>query len=100
MRSNTLFTCVSYHPEEHQVLTAGTARKVGFWETLDATLIREVDASQSGAINALDISADGTYFVTGSDDKLVKVSRRIPGFDCKRKRATYHCCCFLGRARL
>lgn len=31
--ANTLFECVSYHPEEYQILTSGTDRKVAYWET-------------------------------------------------------------------
>ena len=35
--------------------------------------MRDLDGSKSGSINCMDISADGHYFVTGGDDKLVKV---------------------------
>lgn len=73
IRVNTLFKYVSYHPDEHQVLTTGTDRKIGYWETYDASMIRELDGSMSGSVNAIDISTDGTYFVSGGDDKLVKV---------------------------
>lgn len=45
----------------------------GYWETFDGSQIRELDASTSGSVNALDISKDGEYFVTGGDDKLIKV---------------------------
>jgi cilia- and flagella-associated protein 52 len=74
IRVNTLFKYVCYHPMEHQVLTTGTDRKVGYWETYDASMIRELDGSLSGSVNAIDISTDGTYFVSGGDDKLIKVS--------------------------
>ncbi|KAM9296141.1 cilia- and flagella-associated protein 52 [Gastrophryne carolinensis] len=71
--SNTLFRCVCYHPEEFQILTSGTDRKVGYWEVFDGSPIRQLDGSLSGAINGLDISNSGDHFVTGGDDKLVKV---------------------------
>jgi len=73
IRVNTLFKFVAYHPDEHQILTTGTDRKIGYWETFDASMIRELDGSMSGSVNALDISTDGLYFVSGGDDKLIKV---------------------------
>ncbi|MEE6506774.1 hypothetical protein FKM82_007846, partial [Ascaphus truei] len=71
--SNTLFRCVCYHPEEFQIITSGTDRKIGYWEVFDGSAIRELDGSMSGAINGMDICGDGAHFVTGGDDKLVKV---------------------------
>ncbi|XP_014677656.1 PREDICTED: cilia- and flagella-associated protein 52-like [Priapulus caudatus] len=71
--ANTLFRCVCYHPSECQIITSGTDRKIGYWESYDGSQIRELDGSISGSINALDISADGEHFVTGGDDKLIKV---------------------------
>ncbi|CAL8328745.1 unnamed protein product [Lota lota] len=71
--ANTLFRCVCYHPEEYQIITSGTDRKIGYWEVYDGAAIRELEGSQSGAINGMHISQDGRYFITGGDDKLVKV---------------------------
>lgn len=71
--ANTLFECVSYHPEENQIITSGTDRKVVYWETYDGNQIRELDASSTGGINDLDIDADGKYFATGGDDTILKV---------------------------
>ncbi|KAI9104138.1 quinon protein alcohol dehydrogenase-like superfamily [Phlyctochytrium arcticum] len=75
----SFFKCVCYYPDESQVLTSGTDRKVAYWETYDGSLIRELDASQSDTINGLDISADGQFFVIGGSDKLVKVYRYEEG---------------------
>jgi WD40 repeat protein len=75
----TFFKAVSYFPEESQLLTAGTDRKVSYWEAYDGSLIREIEASQSDAINGLDITQDGKYFVIGGSDKLVKVYRYEEG---------------------
>jgi len=77
MRMNTLFKYVCYHPLEHQLLTTGTDRKLGYWETLDGSMVRELDGSMTGSVNALDVSADGLYFVCGGDDKMVKVILNI-----------------------
>ncbi|RKO90186.1 WD40-repeat-containing domain protein, partial [Blyttiomyces helicus] len=69
----SFFKAVCYYPDESQLLTSGTDRKVGYWEAFDGSLIRELEASQSDAINGLDITADGRLFVIGGSDKLVKV---------------------------
>ncbi|XP_040187051.1 cilia- and flagella-associated protein 52 [Rana temporaria] len=71
--SNTLFRCVCYHPEEFQIITSGTDRKIGYWEVFDGSPIRGLEGSMSGAINGMDISDSGSHFVTGGNDKLVKV---------------------------
>ncbi|XP_028988356.1 cilia- and flagella-associated protein 52 isoform X2 [Betta splendens] len=71
--ANTMFRTVCYHPEEYQIITSGTDRKVAYWDVYDGAALRELEASKSGAINGMDISQDGKYFVTGGDDKLVKV---------------------------
>ncbi|XP_042311141.1 cilia- and flagella-associated protein 52 isoform X2 [Sceloporus undulatus] len=71
--ANTLFKCVCYHPDEHQLITSGTDRKIGYWEVFDGSPIRDLEGSLSGSINGMDITSDGTYFVTGGDDHLVKV---------------------------
>uniref|UniRef100_A0A9J7XT27 Cilia- and flagella-associated protein 52 n=2 Tax=Cyprinus carpio TaxID=7962 RepID=A0A9J7XT27_CYPCA len=71
--SNTLFNVVCYHPEEFQIITSGTDRKIGYWEVYDGSAIRELEGSLSGAINGMHISEDGKYFVTGGDDKLLKL---------------------------
>lgn len=71
--ANTMFKAVCYHPEECQIITAGTDRKIGYWETYDGSQIRQLDGTKSGSINGLDVSSDGLYFVTGGEDKLLKV---------------------------
>ncbi|KAJ8363474.1 hypothetical protein SKAU_G00123050 [Synaphobranchus kaupii] len=71
--ANTLFKTVCYHPEEYQVITSGTDRKIGYWEVYDGSPIRELEGSLSGSINGMHISQDGSCFVTGGDEKLVKV---------------------------
>ncbi|KAJ3300742.1 Cilia- and flagella-associated protein 52 [Borealophlyctis nickersoniae] len=75
----SFFKAVVYYPDDSQLLTSGTDRKVGYWEAYDGSLIRELEASQSDAINGLDISKDGKFFVIGGSDKLVKVYRYEEG---------------------
>lgn len=71
--ANTLFKCVCYNGDETQIITSGTDRKIGYWECFDGSGIRELEGAKTGAVNAMDISPDGEYFVTGGDDKLLKV---------------------------
>ncbi|CAF0892575.1 unnamed protein product [Didymodactylos carnosus] len=76
---NTLFQCVTYHPEEYHIITGGTDRKIAYWEAVNGAQIRELEASKSGTINGLDIDCMGHYFVTVSADKLVKLWRYNEG---------------------
>ncbi|NXO05333.1 CFA52 protein, partial [Rhinopomastus cyanomelas] len=71
--ANTMFKCVCYHPEEYQLITGGTDRQIGYWEVFDGSAVREVEGSASGSINGMDITSDGSCFVTGGDDHLVKL---------------------------
>nr|XP_054762828.1 cilia- and flagella-associated protein 52-like [Lytechinus pictus] len=70
---NTQFTCVTYSRGEGQILTSGTDRKIAYWNCPDGSEIREMEGSQTGAINTMDISPDGRHFVTGGDDELIRV---------------------------
>lgn len=71
--ANTLFMCVKYYPSGVQILTCGSNRKIAYWEVFDGSLIREIDGSSSAGVNALDISPDGSMFVTGGNDQVIKV---------------------------
>ncbi|KAL2101062.1 hypothetical protein ACEWY4_002823 [Coilia grayii] len=73
MLANTLFKTVCYHPEGFQVITSGTDRKIAYWEVYDGAAIRMLEGAPSGAINGMDITLNGKHFVTGGDDKLVKM---------------------------
>lgn len=70
---NTSFIMAQFTPDGLQILTCGTDRKVAYWETLDCSLIREIEGSNTGTLNCMDISPDGRYFVTGSNDCTLKV---------------------------
>lgn len=39
--------------------------QVAYWDVYEGSAIREVEGAQSGAINCMHISQDGTHFVTG-----------------------------------
>ncbi len=69
-----MFRTVCYRPDECQIITSGTDRKIGYWEVYDGSQIRELDGSMSDSINGMDIH--GKFFVTGGGDKLIKVQAR------------------------
>ncbi|XP_052071620.1 cilia- and flagella-associated protein 52-like [Mytilus californianus] len=71
--ANTLFKCLTYDAKEVQLVTSGTDRKIGFWETHGGERIRDLDGSSSGSVNAIDLSPDGRFLVTGGDDRMIKV---------------------------
>ena len=73
LTANTFFKACAYHPDESQVVTGGTDRKVTWWDSFDGQAIRVLDGSESAEINSLDISTDGEMIITGGGDKEVKV---------------------------
>src|SRR5437868_6504792 len=61
------------HARECQLVTNGTDRKVSYWEVSDGSLIRELLESRFGSVNSLHATDDGQFFVTGCDDRLLKL---------------------------
>jgi len=70
---STMFKQVLYHPDESQLLTAGSDRKITYWDCFDGQAIRMLDGSDSGEINALAITHEGEHCVSGGEDKKVKI---------------------------
>lgn len=48
----TMFKQILYHPDEAQVITTGSDRKIAYWDTFDGQQIRNIEASEC-EINAL-----------------------------------------------
>jgi len=75
--ANTNFYDVVYHPDESQILTCGSDRKITYWDAADGNAIRVLEGSDpgpnGGGVNSLDIIGEGEHFASGGDDKLVKV---------------------------
>ncbi len=67
-----VFKAVVYHPDESQLLTCGTNHKITYWDAVDGTAIREIDGGDD-FMNCVDIDPSGEFYVTGSDDKLLKI---------------------------
>jgi WD40 repeat protein len=71
--ANTKFQAVLYHPDQSQLLTTGSDRKLTYWDLTQGIAIRITDGSDDDTINCLDITEDGEAFVSAGADKLVKV---------------------------
>jgi len=67
------FKCVAYHPDESQLITCGTDRKITYWDVMNMSAIRIVDGSETADVNSLHINADGRFFVSGGADKKVNL---------------------------
>ena len=68
-----MFKQVLYHPDESQIITTGSDRKVTYWDTFDGQAIRMLDGSEEGEVNALAINKDGNHFASGGEDQIVKL---------------------------
>ena len=78
VRINALFAAnffksVAYHPDESQLLTCGTDRKISYWDVLNMNAIRIVDGSDTADVNSLHVNADGKFFISGGADKKVNL---------------------------
>jgi len=73
-QANTMFTGVRFHPDESQFLTCGSDRKLTYWSAGDGKEIRVLEGSEQ-EINSVDIteSAGGDLFVSGGNDRLVRL---------------------------
>jgi len=71
MFAQTMFKAALYHPDESQILTCGSDRKLTYWDAFDGTAIRILEASKH-QINALDVDQEGNSFVSGGDSCLLK----------------------------
>jgi len=70
---STMFKQLVFHPDESQLLTCGSDRKVTYWDCFDGQAIRMLDGSDSGELNALAVTDQGEHFVSGGEDKIVKL---------------------------
>ena len=71
--AQTFFNGVDMHQETGILITVSNDKRIIFWDGFNATVIRELEGSVNGMPTSVDISPDGRLFVTGGDDKLVKV---------------------------
>jgi WD40 repeat protein len=67
------FKAILYHPDESQLITCGTDRKISYWDVLNMNTIRIIDGSELAEVNALHINGDGRFFASGGGDKRVNL---------------------------
>merc|ERR1712176_1686436 len=70
---STMFKNIVYHPDESQLLTTGSDRKVAYWDTFDGQAIRMLEGSEDGELTTLSISKSGSHYVSGGEERLVKL---------------------------
>jgi WD40 repeat protein len=70
---STMFKNLLYHPDESQLLTTGSDRKITYWDTYDGQAIRVLEGSEEGELTTLDISKSGSHYVSGGEDRLLKL---------------------------
>ena len=73
MFETTMFKQLIYHPDESQILTTGTDKKITYWDLIDSAEIRSIDGSLDGEINTLAMCKSGEFFVSAGDDKEIKI---------------------------
>lgn len=71
--AHTQFIAAQYWTNGVQILTAGSDKLIGYWEAFDGSLVREVEGSKSGPINAIDMNMTGEYFVSAGTDQIVRL---------------------------
>eukprot|EP00397_Hematodinium_sp_SG-2012_P022531 GEMP01023353.1.p1 GENE.GEMP01023353.1~~GEMP01023353.1.p1 ORF type:complete len:619 (+),score=97.39 GEMP01023353.1:168-2024(+) len=68
---STMFKCLVFHPDESQILTTGSDRKITYWDTFDGQAIRVLEGSRESDLHTLSISKSGSHFVSGGQDRLL-----------------------------
>jgi WD40 repeat protein len=73
MFESTMFKQLAFYPDDSQIITCGSDKKITYWDTIDAEEIRMMDGSLEGEINSLCISKTGETFISAGEDRLIKV---------------------------
>jgi len=70
---STMFKNLVFHPDESQILTTGSDRKITYWDTFDGQAIRVLEGSQESDLQTLSISKSGSHFVSAGQDRILKL---------------------------
>lgn len=73
MFESTMFKQLCFYPDDSQIITCGSDKKITYWDTIDSEEIRMMDGSLEGEINSLSITKSGETFVSAGEDRLIKV---------------------------
>jgi cilia- and flagella-associated protein 52 len=73
MFASTVFRRILYHPDEAQMLTCGSDRRITYFDAFDGEAIRILEEAAEHELLAMDIEPSGALFVTGGRDGVLKV---------------------------
>lgn len=73
MFASTVFRRILYHPDESQLITCGSDRRITYFDAFDGEAIRMLEEAADGELLAMDIEASGTLFATGGRDGVLKI---------------------------
>lgn len=73
MFASTVFRKIMYHPDESQMISCGSDRRVTYFDAYDGEAIRILEEAADAEMLALDIESTGTIFVSGGQDSILKV---------------------------
>ncbi|TMW64286.1 hypothetical protein Poli38472_012908 [Pythium oligandrum] len=73
MFASTVFRRILYHPDESQMLTCGSDRRITYFDSFDGEAIRILEEAADHEMLAMDIEHSGTLFVTAGRDGVLKV---------------------------
>ncbi|ABO97220.1 predicted protein [Ostreococcus lucimarinus CCE9901] len=71
---STYFKAIGVHPDEKQIVTTGTDRKITWWDPADASTLRVVDDPADAELATLSIAhPHGASIAIAGTDRIVKV---------------------------
>ncbi|ETL41409.1 hypothetical protein F441_07824 [Phytophthora nicotianae CJ01A1] len=73
MFASTEFCRVLYHPDESQLLTYGSDRRITYFDAYDGEAIRFLEEAADHEMLAMDIEHSGKLFVTGGRDGMLRL---------------------------
>lgn len=73
MFASTVFQKILYHPDESQMISCGSDRRITYFDSYDGEAIRILEDASTDEMLSLDIEPSGTVFVSGGKDSVLKV---------------------------
>lgn len=73
MFASTVFRRILYHPDESQMLSCGSDRRITYFDSYDGEAIRILEEAADGELLTMHIEPTGTIFATGGRDTVLKL---------------------------
>merc|ERR1711924_33492 len=70
---STNFKSVVYHPDQSQMVTCGSDRKISVWDVYSGECIREREGTEDGDTNYVAVTSNGSAIASVGEDRLVKL---------------------------